>query len=148
MCGLGAAFTYALYSILGKRSLQRGYAIYTMSFYVYAVGTVGLLTVALFGDVGELVSMGSNVGAWGLLLLLATVQTLGTLALYTAGLRYLEAGVAGVVATFELAVASLLAFFVLGEPLTLAQMVGGALIIGAVVLLGFKSTRVSMKSGR
>src|SRR4051812_19469903 len=39
-CGLGSAFTYALYSILGKFSLQRGYSIATMSLYVYGIGAL------------------------------------------------------------------------------------------------------------
>src|SRR5690348_10562313 len=38
LCGLGSAFTYALYSILGKVSLGRGYPIATMSLYVYVIG--------------------------------------------------------------------------------------------------------------
>jgi drug/metabolite transporter (DMT)-like permease len=136
ICGLGSALTYALYSIFGKVSLQRGYPVSTLILYVYGIGTIGLLTVALAGDVSALFSMGWNLGAWSLLLMLGTVQTLGTLALYTTGLRYLDAGVAGIVATFELVVAALLAFLVLQEPLSPAQTAGGALIAASVLLLG------------
>jgi DME family drug/metabolite transporter len=137
LCGLGSAITYALYSIFGKLTLRRGYSIPTLVFYVYGIGTLGLLAVTLLaGTAGDLVAMGPDPGAWGLLLMLGTVQTLGTLALYTAGLRYLDAGVAGIVATFELVVASVLAFVVLSEPLTPVQVVGGLLILSAVVLLG------------
>jgi drug/metabolite transporter (DMT)-like permease len=134
-CGLGSAFTYALYSILGKQSLRRGYPVHTMSFYVYAVGAAGLVAVTLFDGPGQLFSMGADAGAWALLLMLGTVQTIGALALYTTGLRYLEAGVASIVATFEPVVAMLLAYFVLSEPLTWPQLVGGGFILGAVLLL-------------
>ena len=146
LCGLGSAVTYALYSILGKQSLRRGYAISTMMLYTYTIGAAGLLTVALFGDPQRLVAMGTDPGAWGLLLLLATVQTLGTLALYTTGLRYLEASVASIVATFELVVAALLAVLVLQEPLTSGQLAGAALIAFAVITLSINDTTFAVKN--
>jgi DME family drug/metabolite transporter len=142
LCGLGSAFTYALYSILGKLSLRRGYPISTMSFYVYAIGAAGLLLVALFatfvvGSEGlpQLFAMGADPAAWGLLLLLALAQTIGALYAYTAGLRHLEAGTASIIATFEPLVAAFLAYFVLHETLEWPQLLGGALILLAVILL-------------
>ena len=140
MCGLGSAFTYALYSILGKLSLKRGYPITTMSFFVYLIGATGLLLVALLrggnnGGVGQLFTMGTDEGAWSLLLMLALLQTIGALYAYTAGLRYLEAGTASILATFEPVVATLLAAFVLSENLEWPQLVGGALILMSVVIL-------------
>jgi DME family drug/metabolite transporter len=146
LCGLGSAFTYALYSILGKVSLRRGYPIATMSFYVYATGAAGLLVVAMFapnpgGDAGaaQLVSMGADPAAWALLLMLALFQTIGALYAYTAGLRHLEAGTASILATFEPVVASVLAFFVVGERLEWPQIVGGGLVLLAVVLLQLRA---------
>lgn len=145
LCGLGSAFTYALYSILGKLSLNRGYSIATMSFYVYAIGAVGLLLVALFGagassgvaitGPSQLFSVGADPDAWALLLMIAALQTVGALYAYTAGLRYLEASAASISATFEPVVATLLAAFVVREKLAWPQFVGGALILAAVVLL-------------
>jgi drug/metabolite transporter, DME family len=145
-CGLGSAFTYALYSILGKVSLGRGVHIATMSFYVYSIGALGLLAVALIlgllparvGNPGpeQLFSMGANLEVWGLLLLLALAQTLAALWAYTSGLRYLEASAASILATFEPVVAALLAYFVVGERIELPQMAGGVLILAAVLLLG------------
>src|SRR5437868_3410734 len=60
VCGLGSAVTYALYSILGKFSLRRGYHIATMSLYVYGIGSLGLLVVALVLGPGQLVAMGAD----------------------------------------------------------------------------------------
>jgi drug/metabolite transporter (DMT)-like permease len=147
LCGLGSAFTYALYSILGKVSLRRGYPIATMSFYVYTTGALGLLVVALFapdprgnsGGAAQLVSMGADAWAWALLIGLALFQTIGALYAYTAGLRHLEAGTASILATFEPVVASVLAFFVLGERLEWPQIVGGGLVLLAVVLLQIRA---------
>lgn len=141
LCGLGSAFAYALYSILGKMSLNRGYSVATMSFYVYSIGVLGLLVVAFFFDTGQLLQMGGNLEAWGLLTVLALAQTLGALAAYATGLRYLEAGVASILATFEPVVATMLAFFVLHEAIEWPQILGGALIMGAVVLLQLRLRR-------
>lgn len=135
LCGIGSGFTYALYSILGKVSLRRGYHIATMSLYVYTTGAVGLLAAALLTGPGQLISMGASFEAWALLLLLALAQTTGALWAYTAGLRHLEAGVASILATFEPVVAALLAYFVLRERVEWPQLVGGALILGTAVLI-------------
>lgn len=134
LCGLGSGFTYALYSILGKLSLRRGYHIATMSFYVYGIGTLGLLIVVLFAGVEKLY-VEPSAGAWGLLLVLGLAQTVGALWAYTAGLRHLEAGVASILATFEPVVATLLAYFVVREKIEWPQLIGGALIVGAVLVL-------------
>lgn len=135
LCGLGSAFTYALYSILGKLSLGRGHHIATMSFYVYGIGALGLLAVALVVGPGQLVSMGGDLSVWAVLLVVALAQTIGALWAYVSGLRYLEAGIASILATFEPVVAALLAFFVLHERVEPPQVVGGALILSAVVML-------------
>ena len=138
-CGLGSAVTYALYSILGKLSLRRGYPIATMSLYVFGIGSVGLLIIALAIDPAQLLPAGMSAGAWGLLALLAVVQTLGALAAYTSGLKYIEAGAASIVATLEPVVATLLAYFVLHESLVWPQMLGGGFILAAVVMLQWRS---------
>ena len=145
LCGLASGFTYALYSILGKLSLRRGYPIATMSLYVYAIGAAGLLVVALVGGgtegAGQLFAMGADPSAWGLLLVLALAQTIGALYAYTAGLRHLDAATASVTATFEPLVAACLAYFVLHETLEWPQLLGGAFILVAVMLLQLPSRR-------
>ena len=139
LCGLGSGFTYALYSILGKLSLRRGYPIATMSFYVYTIGAAGLLVITLVDSgpagTGKLFVTGADSVAWGLLLILALVQTIGALYAYTAGLRHLDASTASIVATFEPLVAACLAYFVLHETIEWPQIAGGILIVVAVILL-------------
>ncbi|HEX8599502.1 MAG TPA: EamA family transporter [Chloroflexia bacterium] len=141
LCGLGSAFAYALYSILGKVSLNRGYGVATTSFYIYSIGVLGLLALAFVTGPDQLLVTGDNPGAWGLLLVLALVQTLGAVAAYVTGLRYLDAGVASILATFEPVVATMLAFFVLREVIDWPQMLGGLLVLGAVFLLQWRTKR-------
>jgi drug/metabolite transporter (DMT)-like permease len=137
LCGLGSGFTYALYSILGKFSLYRGHHIGTMSFYVYAIGALGLLAAVPFAGLPEVPSP----GAWALLFSLGIVQTIGALWAYAAGLRHLDASVASILATFEPVVATFLAFFVVHEKIEWPQILGGVSILAAVLLLSRVSAR-------
>ena len=135
LCGLGSALAYALYSILGKVTLRRGYATTTLTFYVYLMGAAGLFVVALFQGPARILSMGADPAVWGFLLVLALVQTIGAHSAYITGLRSLDAGVASILATFEPVVAAVLAIIVLHERLEWPQVVGGVLILGAVLML-------------
>ena len=57
---------------------------------------------------------------------------------YTLGLRTVEASRAGILATIEPMVATLIGVFVFSEPLTLFSGLGVLLILTAVILLNLK----------
>jgi len=63
------------------------------------------------------------------------ISTLLGYFLYTKGLQYIEAGRASITAVWEVIVASVLAFIVLGEVLTLPQVAGGLLIILGIFVI-------------
>ena len=70
------------------------------------------------------------------------VGTLGTLAPFSAfmaSLRYLDAGRATITSTLEPVIAGFIAFFWFGERFAPLQLVGAALVIGAVVALQRRS---------
>ncbi len=112
-----------------------------MSLYIYSIGALGLLLVALLAasispgisDITLVVA--PDPGAWLLLLTLALFATIGGLYAYTAALRHLEAGVASILATFESVVAATSAYFVVGESVGWPQAPGGLLIILGVLIL-------------
>ena len=85
-----------------------------------------------------LVSVSYPAVTWVWIFILAILSTLVGYSLYTKGLRYLEAGRAGIAATWEVVVASVLAFVIFGETLTYLQILGAALVLFAppLVLLG------------
>src|SRR5215212_772044 len=103
LCGLGAAFTYALYSIFGKLVIRRGVPVPLMMFWMFLVGSAGL---ALAQPPARLLAPGPRPLAWLMLLALALGPTLGALAAYTAALRHLDASAASIIATFEPLVAT------------------------------------------
>jgi drug/metabolite transporter (DMT)-like permease len=68
------------------------------------------------------------------LILLSTISGFG---LYTAGLRHLQASVAAIVATTEVAFAAVVSYIALGERLDGWQILGAILVVGGVVLLSW-----------
>lgn len=128
--GLAAGFTYALYTVFSKSALQR-FSLWTALTYALLFGTLFLAPLQTLDDFAPLLQP----GAWVFLLALAVGPTLGSLALYSAGLRRVPASNASLVATIEPVVASTLAFLFLGERLEFLQVVGGAMVIAGAVWL-------------
>lgn len=131
LAGLGAGLTYALYSVFNKAGVRR-YDGWTVLAYGLLAGSVFL---APLQSPGSLVAALRQPGAVAWLLLLALGPTLGSGLAFNAGLRYVPVSSASVVATLEPVIASLLAFAFLGERLDPGQLLGGALILIAVVTL-------------
>jgi drug/metabolite transporter (DMT)-like permease len=131
LAGLASGFTYGLYSIFGKTALRRYRPITTLT-YALGIGAVALGLVAL--PLGA-VRLGHPPAAWGGILYLALVTTLLAQWLYLAGLQRIEAGRASLVATLEPVVAAGFGYLLLGERLAPWQLVGGALVLSAVLTI-------------
>lgn len=129
--GLGAALGAASYTILGKKVIKK-YNPLTIVFYAFGFGSLFLL---LFRGPQIILKVDYPTLAWVWILFLALVSTLAGYFLYTKGLQYIEAGKAGITAVWEVVVASVLAFIILGEVLTLPQGGGGLLIILGIFII-------------
>jgi drug/metabolite transporter (DMT)-like permease len=79
--------------------------------------------------------------AWLWLVLIALVSTVVAVSAFFAGLRRVGPSEAAILSTFEPPVTVALAFAALGERLSVAQLAGGALVLGAVVLLQLPARR-------
>jgi len=145
--GLGSGVTYGLYGIFARRALER-YSFWTVITYAFAVSALFLLATqpvlslvlssaegSAGASVGRLGSAFTQPGAALWLVILALVPTLVGYALYTFGLRFLEATVVTILATVEPVMATLWAAIFLGESLTWPQFIGGALVIAGVAAL-------------
>lgn len=141
LIGLGAGIGYGLYSILGTVALRRysPYTVTTCSFLFAAVGSWMVCGPA------DMVSIFSGADDLSGLLLLCFITGLFTAVIpflaYTLGLRTVEASRAGILATIEPMVASLIGVFVFSEPLNLLSGLGIVLILVAVILLNRKSSQ-------
>ena len=128
--GLLAAFCFGLYPILGKPVTGRLQSS-TILFYVFGSGAAVLMVFAI-PTLDTLA--GLSPGYYALLLLMAVFHTALGYALYTFGIRRLEAGQAAIIATLEAVVASILGITLLGEELTFLKVLGGLLVLSGAVL--------------
>ena len=103
---------------------------------------LGSLLISHPADIAAMISAAPSVG--GLLffcLLTALVTAVVPFLAYTLGLRTVEASKAGILATIEPMVATLVGILVFSEPLTLLSGLGVLLILTAVVLLNMPPRR-------
>jgi drug/metabolite transporter (DMT)-like permease len=133
---LAAAACYAVYTV-GSRTLVRTVMPRTLMAGVLvgtAISTVayGILSGQLSVPVGE--------REWGIVLGLAIVGTVLPLFLFYRGVARLEASRVGIVSTAEPAVTVTLGALVLGEPVTPTVVIGGALVLGGVLLVQRRGT--------
>lgn len=131
LLGLVAGLTYGLYTVFNK-VLVRRYRPWVVQVWGLFIGCLPLLA---FVPQAALVADWSDPGAVALIIGVGLVPTLlGTL-IFLIGVQWVPASVASILATLELAVATLFGYVLFGERLALGQLAGGALILAAVILL-------------
>ena len=87
---------------------------------------------------GELHPGALSLAGWGWLACLAVVSTVGAVSFFFAGLRRVGPTTASILATVEPLVTVVLAYLVFGETLGPVQLAGGALVLGAVLVLNLR----------
>jgi drug/metabolite transporter (DMT)-like permease len=131
LLALAASVTYTTYILISDRIIG-------------AVDPFALAALVLTGATASFAVTGLATGsldlalpaeAWLWLLLIATVSTVVAVSAFFAGLRRVGPSEAAILSTFEPVVTVALAFMVLSERLTPAQLAGGALVLAAVVML-------------
>ena len=138
LLGLGSGIGYGLYSILGTVALRK-YSPYTVTTYTFLFAAAGSWMVCRPADMISKIAAADNLT--GLLLfcvLTGLVTAVIPFLAYTLGLRTVEASRAGILATIEPLVATLVGIVVFSEPLTLLSGLGIVLILAAVILLNRK----------
>ena len=123
--GLLSAATYALYYFYGKLYFNK-YAIPALYAVALPIGALGLLPLVNFQH--------KSLEAWTSIGLMASASTYLAYLAYSAGLRRLAATKASVTASLEPVVAASLAALFFGEQFSSLAILGGLLVLGAVVL--------------
>ncbi|MBN2125630.1 MAG: EamA family transporter [Deltaproteobacteria bacterium] len=129
--GLAGAVCFAAYTLLGERGMHL-YRPWTVLFYAIAFSTVSWHI--LFPPFHYL-RAGFTPIQWGWILYISVVGTIMPFGLYFTGVNYIRSTRASITATLEPIVAGVLAFALLGEAMETLQILGGVLVIGAIVLL-------------
>ncbi len=139
LVGLGSGIGYGLYSILGTVALRR-YSPYTVTTYTFAFAALGAWLICRPAEMLAKFAAAPNLpGLVFFCFLTALVTAVIPFLAYTLGLRTVEASRAGILATVEPLVATLIGVAVFSEPLTLLSGLGILLILAAVVLLNGKT---------
>ena len=129
--GLGAAVVYSGYILVSESVAQRMSPL-TLAALVCtgaaAALTVGTVALGQFQP-GEL-----TIAGWWWLLCLAGVSTVAAIALFFAGLARVGPTRSSILATVEPLVTVVLAFAIFGETIGLAGVLGGMLVVTAVLL--------------
>jgi len=128
---IGAAVCYAVYTT-GSRSLSPSMPPRTLMIGIL-VGTT--VSMAGYGALDGGLALPTAADEWGVVLGLAIVSTVVPHLLFYEGVSRLEAGRVGVVSTAEPVVTVTLGAALLGEPVTVSVVAGGALVIGGVLVV-------------
>ena len=139
LVGLGSGIGYGLYSILGTVALRR-YSPYTVTTYTFAFAALGAWLICRPAEMlAKFAAAPDLPGLVFFCFLTALVTAVIPFLAYTLGLQTVEASRAGILATVEPLVATLIGVAVFSEPLTLLSGLGILLILAAVVLLNGKT---------
>ena len=133
--GLGSGFGYGLYSIFSRFALQRGYHPITITSYIFLFGALGGIPLTDFGEVTAVAGQPEHL----LYLLIYTlVTTIVPYISYTTGLRYVENGVAAVLACIEPVMATIFGIFFFSELPSVTGWLGIALVLTALTILNLQ----------
>lgn len=138
LVGLGSGLGYGLYSILGTIALRK-YSSYTVTTYTFIFAAIGSWFICRPAD---MINTFGSADDKGFLLAFCVLTALITAVIpflaYTLGLESVEASKAGIIATIEPMVATVIGIVVFAEPLTIMSGAGILLILSAVVILNMK----------
>nr|MCR5768187.1 DMT family transporter [Lachnospiraceae bacterium] len=138
LVGLGSGIGYGLYSILGTIALRK-YSPYTVTTYTFIFAAIGSWIICRPADMFNKFSDSADCGFLiAFCCLTALITAVIPFLAYTIGLESVEASKAGIIATIEPMVATLIGIIVFSEPLTFMSGAGILLILSAVVILNLK----------
>ncbi|MDZ4654880.1 MAG: DMT family transporter [Coriobacteriia bacterium] len=129
--GLSSAVFFAGYTLMGKYAVTR-YSAWTLL--TYGLGFAALFWVVYLKGPQDVFALLSNPKGLVAVSLIALVSTVIPFGAFLKALQYIEATKASVTATLEPVIAGVVAWWVLGEVLTPLQLLGGGLVIGAIML--------------
>ena len=135
---LGAALAYSGITLFTKK-LTRDYNAWTILVYAFGFAALALLPF----QIGRPMPVQISGPAWAAFAGLVLLTTIGGYTSYALGLRRLQASVASIAATIEVAFAAFICYVFLGERLDGGQIVGALVVVSGVILLSRPSGRVS-----
>jgi drug/metabolite transporter (DMT)-like permease len=137
LTGLASATLFAAYSLTGERGMHR-HEPWTVVFYAFVFAAV---TWNVLQDPFHFMKSSYSQAQWGYMLYIAIVGTLLPFGLFFVGVNLIRSTRATITSTAEPIFAGFMAYLFLGEALEPLQILGGALVIAAIVLLQLQQER-------
>ncbi|MGM0428541.1 MAG: DMT family transporter [Thermodesulfobacteriota bacterium] len=131
LSGLASAVCFAAYTLIGERGMHR-YSPWTVLFYAFVFAT---LTWHIIYPPFQYLFTGYTPAQWTGLLYVSVVGTVIPFGLFFVGVNHIRSTRAAITATLEPVSAGFLAYFFLNETLEPLQVLGGGMVVGAIILL-------------
>lgn len=132
LAGIGAGLGYGSYILFSKSAARRHYNPWTTLAYALGIGALFLLPTQTAADLTRVLTTPPAL-LW--LLAIGLLPTIGGGLAFNAALHNVPASNASIGATLEPVIASILGWAIFAEHFEPFQMIGGVLIISAVILL-------------
>jgi drug/metabolite transporter (DMT)-like permease len=140
LAGLAIPVTYAAWNLFGKKVRETCNPFTTLT-YAFGLGALVLLPLQFFTPQPWPIPASGLVWFAGLIVL----ATIIPFSAYTFALGWLPASVATILAMSEIAFVAAYAYILLGERLTVSQIIGAVLVVGGVLLLSVRRWRDRVK---
>lgn len=128
--GVAAALIYSIYILVGNRVLKEEDPLAAAA--VVMLAAAGVFGLVVLVDAPR---FPASAAAWAAVLAIALISTVVAMVGFFAGIKRLGAADAATLSTLEPVVTFVLAAIFLDEPVSAAQMAGGAIVLGAVIAL-------------
>ena len=128
--GLGAAFIYSIYILVGSKITKQVTAIQSSTVVIVSAAIVSSGLVAIKGP-----AFPATASGWASVIAIALISTILAIVTFFAGLERVGPTNASTLSTVEPAVTVTLAALILGETISFMRILGGLLIILAVIIL-------------
>jgi drug/metabolite transporter (DMT)-like permease len=136
LVGLGTPITYAAWNLFIKK-IRDGYNPFTTLTYGFGFGALVLLPIQFFTPQPVGAALSTLLYFAGLIML----ATIGGFSIYTFALGRLQASVATILAMAEIPIVAVYAYVLLGERMTIDQVIGAVLVVMGVLMLSRRRRR-------
>ena len=137
--GLLAAFSYALYSILSKKAMLKGYHSLTITLYAFIFIAIITAPLADWNLIVDLIKKDNNIFIF--IILHSLLVLILPYVFYTVSLNYMDTGKASILASCEPIAASVFGIIFFNEIPNIFSVVGIILTITALTLLSINTNK-------
>ncbi len=143
IAGIISGLCYGLYSIFGRYGVEK-YDTLTVTFYTFLLVTLATIPLANLTGIPAIVSS-TKAGVIPLMICFGPITCLAPYLAYTAGLKGTEPGTAGILATVEPVVSTILSIIIFHEVMNWQKVLGIVMILGSVLIVNLRFRKKQKK---